>query len=365
MVAVRLLKVTKRFKDVVAVDKVTINIRHGEFFTFLGPSGCGKTTTLRLIAGLEYPDQGRIFFNDEDVTELPPYRRNTGMVFQNYALWPHMTVFDNIAYGLKIRGLPKKEIRDRVCRVLELIKLKGLEHRYPTQLSGGQQQRVALARALVIEPQVLLLDEPLSNLDAKLRIEMREEIKRLQRQLGITTIYVTHDQEEAMVISDRIAVMNEGKVMQVGTPEELYKRPKNLFVATFLGRCTVIEGVVEGTTPDGYVILVSEEGALRLKGTPPSGDIRLKEGERAVAIMRPQDFSLEEPKKPFNVIEGVVDWLSFVGPYVELRVNYHGRRFLINVPSDFKIAGGRRFKAFIPCDATVIFPLKERLEEAA
>jgi len=356
MVGVKLVNVTKKFKDVVAVDHVTLEIKHGEFFTLLGPSGCGKTTTLRLIAGLEYPDEGRIYFDGQDVTDLPPYKRNTGMVFQNYALWPHMTVFDNIAYGLKVRRLPKDEIRKKVYEVLDLIKLKGLERRYPTQLSGGQQQRVALARALVIEPQVLLLDEPLSNLDAKLRIEMREEIKRLQRRLGITTIYVTHDQEEAMVISDRIAVMNRGRIMQVGTPRELYKRPRNLFVATFLGRCTLIKGKISKVLPNSYVTLVSEEGDLKLVGIIPSEELEVKEGEEAVAIMRPQDFSPEEPSKPSNVIEGIVDWLSFVGPYVEIRVNRNGKRILINVPTDFEVEVNKRFKAFIPYDATIIFP---------
>jgi len=209
---------------------------------------------------------------------------------------------------------------------------------------------------LVIEPQVLLLDEPLSNLDAKLRIEMREEIKRLQRRLGITTIYVTHDQEEAMVISDRIAVMNRGRIMQVGTPRELYKRPRNLFVATFLGRCTLIKGKISKVLPNSYVTLVSEEGDLKLVGIIPSEELEVKEGEEAVAIMRPQDFSPEEPSKPSNVIEGIVDWLSFVGPYVEIRVNRNGKRILINVPTDFEVEVNKRFKAFIPYDATIIFP---------
>ena len=315
MVAVRLLKVTKRFKDVVAVDKVTIDIRHGEFFTFLGPSGCGKTTTLRLIAGLEYPDQGRIFFNDEDVTELPPYRRNTGMVFQNYALWPHMTVFDNIAYGLKIRGLPKKEIRDRVCRVLELIKLKGLEHRYPTQLSGGQQQRVALARALVIEPDVLLLDEPLSNLDAKLREEMRFEIKELQRKLKITTIYVTHDQAEAMVLADRIAVMNKGRVVQVGDPEEIYTFPSNEFVAQFIGLTTLIEGTVEEVYEGGA--LVRSKDGLTMKVLARG----VRKGERVKVSIRPEHVLMSKGRlEGVNVFEGEVLKVAYLGNIADYRV---------------------------------------------
>ncbi|MEM0066581.1 MAG: ABC transporter ATP-binding protein, partial [Sulfolobales archaeon] len=227
--SIELVQVSKRFGKVLAVDKVSVEIEKGEFFTFLGPSGCGKTTTLRIIAGLEIPDEGRVIMDGADITYLPPHKRDTAMVFQNYALWPHMTVFENVAYGLKVRKYPKEEIRRKVKEVLELVRLEGLEDRYPTQLSGGQQQRVALARALVVEPKALLLDEPLSNLDAKLRIEMREELKRIQKSLNITAVYVTHDQEEAMVLSDRIAVMNRGRVVQIGSPEELYGRPKTLF----------------------------------------------------------------------------------------------------------------------------------------
>jgi ABC-type spermidine/putrescine transport systems, ATPase components len=195
MVVVELRNVSKSFGKVRAVDNASLRVEHGEFFSVLGPSGCGKTTLLRLISGLEFPDSGRIYFDGRDVTDLPSFKRETGMVFQNYALWPHMTVFENIAYGLKIRKYDKNRIKEKVKEVLKLVKLEGMEERYPTQLSGGQQQRVALARALVIEPKILLLDEPLSNLDAKLRVEMREEIKRIQKHLGLTAIYVTHDQE--------------------------------------------------------------------------------------------------------------------------------------------------------------------------
>ncbi|MEM1773127.1 MAG: ABC transporter ATP-binding protein, partial [Desulfurococcaceae archaeon] len=234
MTRIMLENISKYYGSVVAVDDVSLKIDKGEFFAILGPSGCGKTTTLRIIAGFEVPDKGKVYFDDDDVTFLKPYKRNTAMVFQNYALWPHMTVYENVAYGLKIKrkelGLSDEEIKKRVDWALELVKLKGFENRYPLQLSGGQQQRVALARALVVQPRVLLLDEPLSNLDAKLRIEMREELKRLQKSLGITTIYVTHDQLEAMSMSDRISVMNKGKVIQVGTPKELYYSPRSIFV---------------------------------------------------------------------------------------------------------------------------------------
>ncbi len=356
MVTVRLENVVKRFGKVVAMDHVTLTINHGEFFSFLGPSGCGKTTTLRVIAGLEWSDEGRVYFDDQDVTDLPPYKRNTGMVFQNYALWPHMTVYDNVAYGLKIRKLPKDEIRRRVKEVLELVRLTGLENRYPTQLSGGQQQRVALARALVIEPKVLLLDEPLSNLDAKLRIEMREEIKKIQRKLGITTIYVTHDQEEAMVISDRIAVLNQGKVMQVGTPQELYSRPKNLFVATFLGRYTIFKGVASEVGSDGVVIVKS--GNLVIKGVPPAPDVKVRSGQGVVVIIRPHSFKLTPPKTPYNVIEGVIDWLFYMGPHYEVRLKSSGIDFLLNVDPDADIKVGDRLTAYVRVDDTMVFPLE-------
>lgn len=215
--------------------RVDLEVKDGELISILGPSGCGKTTTLRIIAGLERPDKGNVLFDGRDVTFLPPYSRNIGFVFQDYALFPHMNVFKNVAFGLEVRKLPRKEIERKVREVLELVGLKGFENRMPEQLSGGQQQRVALARALVIEPEVLLLDEPLSNLDAKVRESLRMEIKRIQKELGITTMYVTHDQEEAMAISDRIAVMNFGRIEQVGRPLELYYNPKTEFVAKFLG----------------------------------------------------------------------------------------------------------------------------------
>ena len=236
MVKVTLDNVSKFFGEVTAASKMNLTINDGEFFTFLGPSGCGKTTSMRMIAGLEFPSEGKIYYDGKDVTQLPSFKRNTGMVFQNYALWPHMKVNENIAYGLEVRKTPKEEIDRKVKETLNLVGLAGMGDRFPNQLSGGQQQRVALARVLVIEPDILLLDEPLSNLDAKLRVEMREEIKDIQKKLGITTIYVTHDQEEAMAVSDRIAIQNYGKIMQVGTPKEIYDKPDNLFIATFIGK---------------------------------------------------------------------------------------------------------------------------------
>ncbi|AFK22810.1 ABC transporter ATP-binding protein [Pyrococcus sp. ST04] len=239
MVDVRLENIRKSFPGFEL--NLSLKVNDGELLTLLGPSGCGKTTTLRIVAGLEKPDEGKVYFGEEDVTNKKPYERNIGMVFQDYALFPHMTVFENIAFGLKLRKIPKSEIERRVQWILELVGLKGLEERYPEQLSGGQQQRVALARALVIEPEVLLLDEPLSNLDAKVREKLRGEIRRIQKELGITTIYVTHDQEEAMAISDRIAVMNEGRIEQIDDPVTLYFNPKTEFVAKFLGTGNLIE----------------------------------------------------------------------------------------------------------------------------
>jgi len=353
VVEVRLENVTKLYGRVRAAYKISLEVKHGELFTLLGPSGCGKTTTLRIIAGFEIPDEGRVYFDEEDVTDLPPYKRETGMVFQNYALWPHMTVWENVAYGLKIRRLPKSEVRRRVREVLELVKLEGLESRYPHQLSGGQQQRVALARALVIEPKVLLLDEPLSNLDAKLRVEMREELKKLQKRLGITTIYVTHDQEEAMALSDRIAVMNQGEILQVGTPREVYERPRNVFVATFIGRSSTIEGEVKAVDPRrGEVEVVWEGGVLR---GVPSTDAGLKPGDKAYCVLRPEEFRLEKPKEPHNEFEGVAEWLAFVGSRLEVRVRIsEGNTVLLSLDPDGEVAIGQRISFYIPVSDTIV-----------
>jgi iron(III) transport system ATP-binding protein len=234
------------YGETAVLDDIGLDIEKGEFFAFLGPSGSGKTTLLRLIAGFGTPAAGRILIGGRDVTALPPWSRNVGMVFQSYALWPHMTVAKNVAFGLERRGLRRAEIARRVAAALELVDLSAYADRRPAQLSGGQQQRVALARTIVIEPEVLLLDEPLSNLDAKLRVEMRAELRSLQRKLGLTAIYVTHDQEEANAIADRIAVLDQGRIQQIGTPTELYDRPANRFVATFLGTANLIEGQVVG-----------------------------------------------------------------------------------------------------------------------
>ena len=235
----------KRYGDFTALNGVSLDIREGEFFTLLGPSGCGKTTLLRMIAGFNSIEGGDFYFGDRRINDVPAHKRDIGMVFQNYAIFPHLTVRDNVAYGLKARKVPAKDIKPRVDEALELVQISHLADRKPNELSGGQQQRVALARAFVIEPSVLLMDEPLSNLDAKLRVQMRSVIKKLQRRLGITTIYVTHDQEEALAISDRIAVMKDGHIMQIGTPNEIYAKPQNPFVAGFIGVSNFLDCDVE------------------------------------------------------------------------------------------------------------------------
>ncbi len=252
-------RISKRYAhrvkgEVYAARDVVLNVRPGEFLTLLGPSGCGKTTTLRMIAGYEMPDAGRIRFGGQDVTAEPANRRNIGFVFQNYALFPHLSIFDNVAYGLNVRNLPAAEVRQRVGEVLSLVGLAGYEGQFSGQLSGGEQQRVALARAIVIRPRVLLFDEPLSNLDAKLRVQMRHEIRDLQRRLAITTVYVTHDQEEAMAVSDRIAVMNEGSVVQEGSAEDLYHRPASQFVAQFVGRVNLVAGRVAAVAGEAVTV---------------------------------------------------------------------------------------------------------------
>lgn len=266
--AIKLDQVTKTFDGrVMAVDAVTLDIAAGEFFSLLGPSGCGKTTSLRMIAGFEHPDSGRVHVGGKDITDLPVHRRDMGMVFQSYALFPHRTVAENVAFGLRMREVPKPEIERRVAAALAQVALTGLETRKPGQLSGGQQQRVALARALVVEPPVLLCDEPLGALDRKLRQQMQFELKELQKRLGVTLVFVTHDQEEALAMSDRIAVMNKGRVEQVGAPTEIYERPRTRFVADFIGEINILqEGVrIRALRPE-KIRLVAPDGA-RLAGT--------------------------------------------------------------------------------------------------
>jgi ABC-type Fe3+/spermidine/putrescine transport system ATPase subunit len=315
--ALKIVNVSKHFKDVVAVDNVSFQVQPGEFLSLLGPSGCGKTTILRMVAGLERPTTGEIVINDWVVSTpdhiVPSEHRSLGMVFQSYAVWPHMTVFDNVAFGLRMKKVPREQIRGKVKSTLEIVGLEELAERYPTQLSGGQQQRVALARALVTEPSVLLLDEPLSNLDAKLRESMRFEIRSLQQRLGITTLYVTHSQDEALASSDRIAVMNRGKLQQIGSPHDLYHRPVNRFVAEFIGLANFLAGRILAVESDACRFQVGER--LVIKVSNPN---HLTANDRPLLVVRPEVIGLsshEDSEDP--ELTGWVARVSFVGNIVD------------------------------------------------
>ncbi len=322
---VELLSISKVFGTTPAVHDLTLQVKKGIFFSLLGPSGCGKTTTLRLIAGFEQPTTGRVLIRGTDMAGLPPYRRDVNTVFQSYALFPHMSVADNIAYGLRQRHVGRSEIRRRVQEALEMVRLIGVETRKPAELSGGQQQRVALARALVNRPTVLLLDEPLSALDLKLRKEMQVELKTLQRTVGITFIYVTHDQEEALTLSNRIAVMNAGHLEQEGTPAEVYERPQTRFVADFIGLTNFITGVVretyESTGADsGPVVVSTAIGEIICNGIQPA----VKRNERVTLTLRPERVQVVAPNAPtrtgWNVVAGIVMQATFMGAQHEYRV---------------------------------------------
>lgn len=358
MVSISLEGITKTFGEVVAVDDVSIQIQEGELFTLLGPSGCGKTTLLRVIAGFYHPDKGRVLFDNNDVTGLPPFRRDTGMVFQNYAIWPHMKVFDNVAFGLRIRKLPKSEIKDRVTDILEGVRLGGFEDRTPFQLSGGQQQRVALARALVISPQVLLLDEPLSNLDAKLRLEMRHELIRIQKEFGTTTVYVTHDQEEALSISDRVAVIELGQIMQIGSPRGIYEQPLNLFVADFIGSCTFLPGEIIAV--NGGELTVKTPWGIELRGKSPRTDYKFTRGEESFIAIRPEDFKVRAPKDAHNEIQSEVASVVFTGRYNDVRANIGGSTLAqAEVDATAVLKRGDSLKLYIRQEDTIILPAKE------
>ena len=312
---VRLESVTKRFGDFVAVDDMSLEMPPGEFFSLLGPSGCGKTTTLRMIGGFEEVTEGKIFLGDTEVTDLPPFKRATNTVFQSYALFPHLSVFENIAFGLRRRGTSTKEIRHQVAFMLKLVELPGYEERRPTQLSGGQQQRVALARALVNNPQVLLLDEPLGALDLKLRKQMQIELKRIQSEIGITFIFVTHDQEEAMTMSDRIAVMRQGRIEQLGAPEELYERPATEFVAGFLGVSNLLDGEVASRDDRYAEVRLADGTMLRAPSSALNGETKVRLGIRPekLRVIAIGDDSVAGFDGESNAIEGTVLDASYIG----------------------------------------------------
>jgi iron(III) transport system ATP-binding protein len=360
-VGIRLVHISATFHhrergDILAVRDVELDVQPGELLTLLGPSGCGKTTMLRMIAGFQEPSAGAVFIGERDVTNLPANKRDIGFVFQSYALFPHLTVYENVAYGLRVRDWPDKEIRPAVEDVLDLVGLAGFGGRLPNELSGGQQQRVALARAIVIRPRVLLCDEPLSNLDAKLRTEMRGEIEKLHRRLGITTVYVTHDQEEAMAISDRIAVIEGGRIAQVGTAEELYRRPASPFIAGFIGRANLVDGVVRGMI-DGRVML-SMAGEMISVPT----EVAIAEGTRVAAVLRPEAISIASPGKgPRATVIGRM----YLGDKVEYQVQLGQENLQIvrfNPPQAEIFAPGQEVSIGLPAEGIQL--LIEKPEQA-
>jgi putative spermidine/putrescine transport system ATP-binding protein len=325
---VELRHIKKSFNNQNVVKDFNLQIEKGEFISFLGPSGCGKTTTLNMIAGFLDPDEGELLIKGKRMNGVPPYNRDLGMVFQTYALFPHMTVFENVAYGLKLRKIPKAEIRERVRKVLELVRLPNVEDRFPKQLSGGQRQRIAIARALVTEPSILLLDEPLSNLDAKLREELRDELKRLHQQIGVTTIFVTHDQEEALSLSDRIVVMSHGNIEQIGTPQEIYHHPATEFVHTFIGKTNRFDGIVEAHSGGDLLIRTDENLALKLAGQSQT----LRVGEKVSLYIRPEAVHLStEPvqNERFTGFTGSIKLLSFLGAVTEYHVAAGQQDFIV------------------------------------
>ncbi|GAA0424057.1 MAG: ABC transporter ATP-binding protein [Bacillota bacterium] len=361
MSTVNLSAITKQFGDVTAVEELDILIKEGEFFTFLGPSGCGKTTTLRMIAGFYYPTKGKVTFNDKDMTTVPPEKRNTGMVFQNYALFPHMTVFENVAFGLKVRKITKSQTKKRVEDILKKVRLDQYMDRQVSQLSGGQQQRVALARALVIEPDILLLDEPLSNLDARLRDEMRNEILRLQRDYGITTIYVTHDQAEALTMSDRIAVFNMGKCQQVGTPTEIYNQPVNDFVAEFIGETNLIPIAFKEEKNNEKIYHCEQLDAdIQVQAT----EVNIAEynrNDQLLMSIRPESVQIDKASLTGeNVFKGEVILVQFTGAsvhtYIKLSSDAIIRATDLNEGPSTYLTNGSKVNVKLPADQIRVIP---------
>jgi ABC-type Fe3+/spermidine/putrescine transport system ATPase subunit len=361
----QLREVTKSFSGTAAIERVSLEIERGEFFTLLGPSGCGKTTTLRIVAGLEEPDEGEIYLDGEPLTiasrglYVAPEKRKMGLVPQSYAVWPHLSVFENVAYPLKLRRWKQTAMRQQVTQVLALVGLAGLEERSATQLSGGQQQRVALARALVYSPAVLLMDEPLSNLDAKLRDQMREELKILQRKTGVTVIFVTHDQAEAMTLSDRIAVMNSGRVEQVGGPEEVYDRPMTPFVRDFLGTSLVLDARFAGQEGCGAlrVAIPCAEGNVTLLASPRVAKEHALEPGAAVSVcVRPEHVTLTSRPEQVNSIAAVVDSVLFIGDRYECRVSIGTDRLLVHVPRSEKPQVGQKVFLNLPKGEITVWP---------
>ena len=351
MAFIEIQNLLKRFKDVVAVNRIQLEIKEGEMLTLLGPSGCGKTTTLRCIAGLEKPEEGDIIIDGKPMLSqgfVQPSKRGIGMVFQNYAVWPHMKVFNNIVYGLRLERIPKQKIKERGQQVLALVGLAGLEDRYPAQLSGGQQQRVALARALVRNPKVLLLDEPLSNLDAKLREELRFEIKSLVRRMGITSVYVTHDQAEAMVISDRVAVMDSGNVVQIGTAQEIYEEPANRFVADFIGTMNFMSGEVTEVSHDSQTVYVRTDFSEKMLCRTNSIS-EITPGAKVYASIRPEDVEVfsEPPQITENLFKGTIVHKAYLGNFLFFFVSVNDTMIRVQVPHHLPQEEGQELYLFL------------------
>lgn len=350
-VEINIDKVIKRYGQLTIIPDLTAHIKNGEFFTLLGPSGCGKTTLLRMIAGFNSIEGGVIKFGEQVINDIPTHKRNIGMVFQSYAIFPHLTVRENVEYGLKLRNIPKDEMKKKVDEILSVVKIDEYQDRLPERLSGGQQQRVALARAIVIHPSVLLMDEPLSNLDAKLRVEMRSAIRDVQKHIGITTVYVTHDQEEALAISDRIAVMKLGEIQQIGRPEELYTRPYNVFVSTFIGHSNLFKGHVEINGSDTFVVFNS---GYKL---PMDNLADVTDGQEIIISIRPEEFSIQEDGIACKVISRV-----FLGKYVNYTLELPEDMILPNQPSiEFSQDLGHSERSYQVGDTLVLRPNKNKI----
>lgn len=355
MIELHLRDVTKLFGSVYAVDHVSLDVNEGELFFLLGPSGCGKSTFLRTIAGFYQPDTGDLHFGDKLMNDVPPHKRNIGMVFQNYALWPHMTVYQNVEYGLNVRKIPAEDKKNKVKKVLEIVRMSEYAERNPNQLSGGQQQRIALARALVIEPDILLLDEPLSNLDAKLRLDMRQEIKRIHSEAGITSVYVTHDQKEALSLADRVAVMRDGKIVQIGTPREIYNLPVDAFVADFIGETNFLQGKLRGVDAREFAV------------ETPIGEVRsnviereFTVGDSVLCCIRPESVTIsDDPLDNIpNQFESVIQSVTYLGDVEEYWLNIGNSweiKVILHNPGTYeRKAGDKVHVSFQPQDAITL-----------
>ena len=350
MAILKVDNLTKNFGNVKAIQEVDFEATEGKVLSLLGPSGCGKTTTLRCIAGFENPGQGEIYLDNKEITHIPPEQRGIGMVFQNYALWPHMTVYGNLAFGLQIRKVPKPEINKRIKKVLGMVQLEGYENRYPRQMSGGQQQRIAMARALVFEPEIMLLDEPLSNLDAKLREEMRFEFTELQKKLGITAVYVTHDQAEALVISDKIVILNQGKIVQTGSPKEIYSNPKNKFVAGFIAVSSFIDGKVGSFGDEKKKVVVKTDDGLIIQGF----NNNLSIGQKVSVAIRMNVIKFIQDENKINVFKGKIIQSSYLGNIIDYKIKVGNWEVRTNSEAKYDFKVGSEVTLYLPPNDIII-----------